>query len=81
MPASYFRIDPLRVLAGDICLDMAEGGSLPYFARTSILRFILGPADFIMHHLETRIRLTDIITHLVRQLWMRFCTEYRCMDV
>ncbi|KAF9292531.1 hypothetical protein BGZ68_003437 [Mortierella alpina] len=58
---------PLRVLAGDICLDMAEGGSLPYFARTSILRFILGPADFIMHHLETRIRLTDIITHLLRE--------------
>ncbi|KAF9938702.1 hypothetical protein BGZ67_010543 [Mortierella alpina] len=58
---------PLRGLAGDICLDMARESSLPYFARTSILRLILGPADFIMHHLETRIRLTDNMTGLLRE--------------
>ncbi|KAF9575512.1 hypothetical protein EC968_002773 [Mortierella alpina] len=58
---------PLRGLAGDICLDMARESALPYFARTSILRFILGPADFLMHHLETRIRLTDNISRLLRE--------------
>ncbi|KAF9950208.1 hypothetical protein BGZ70_001459 [Mortierella alpina] len=63
---------PLRGLAGDICLDMARENSLPYFARTSILRFIIGPADFIMHHLETRIRLTDVMTTLLRE---DFCED------
>ncbi|CAO3568514.1 unnamed protein product [Mortierella alpina] len=58
---------PLRGLAGDICLDMARENSLPFFARTAILRFILGPADFIMHHLETRIRLTEDMTTLLRE--------------
>ncbi|KAG0259602.1 hypothetical protein BG011_002534 [Mortierella polycephala] len=56
---------PLRSLASTVCLEMITEESLPNYARTSILKFILGPADFILHHLETRISLTGKITSLL----------------
>ncbi|KAF9175998.1 hypothetical protein BGX21_006388 [Mortierella sp. AD011] len=58
---------PLRSLAVASCLDVICVGSIPYFARASILRFILGPADFILYHLETRIQLSGAISILLQQ--------------
>ncbi|KAF9090456.1 hypothetical protein BGX23_005954 [Mortierella sp. AD031] len=58
---------PLRTLAASICIEMTCEGSLPLYARTSILKFILGPAEFILHHLETRIQLSDKIKTLLRK--------------
>lgn len=39
--------------------------SLPLYARTSMLKFILGPAEFVLHHLETRIQLSEKVDILV----------------
>ncbi|KAG0288887.1 hypothetical protein BGZ96_007408 [Linnemannia gamsii] len=39
--------------------------SLPLYARTSMLKFILGPAEFVLHHLETRIQLSEKIDILL----------------
>ncbi|KAG0090611.1 hypothetical protein BGZ92_002574, partial [Podila epicladia] len=57
---------PLRVLAINICFEMLEQQLLPVSARKSILRFVLGPADFIMHHLEWRISLLERVDHLIK---------------
>ncbi|KAG0371409.1 hypothetical protein BGZ54_000036 [Gamsiella multidivaricata] len=58
---------PLRSLASTVCLDVISVSSLPLYARTSILRFILGPANFILHHLETRIVLSQRIQDLLQE--------------
>ncbi|KAG0306375.1 hypothetical protein BGZ98_002493 [Dissophora globulifera] len=58
---------PLRSLAGNICLDIVDTSSLPLFARTSVLRFILSSADFILHNLETRIAMTERISRLLQE--------------
>ncbi|KAF9155001.1 hypothetical protein BG015_011331 [Linnemannia schmuckeri] len=39
--------------------------SIPLYARTSMLKFILGPAEFVLHHLETRIQLSEKINILL----------------
>ncbi|KAF9385144.1 hypothetical protein CPC16_008087 [Podila verticillata] len=57
---------PLRVLAINICFEMLEQPLLPVPARKLILRFVLGPADFIMHHLEWRISLLERVDQLVK---------------
>lgn len=44
---------------------MLEQPLLPVSARKLILRFVLGPADFIMHHLEWRISLLERVDQLV----------------
>lgn len=59
--------DPLRVLAINICFEILEQQLLPISSRKSILRFVLGPADFIMHHLEWRISLLERVNQLVNQ--------------
>ncbi|KAG0354003.1 hypothetical protein BG005_006808 [Podila minutissima] len=57
---------PLRVLAINICFEMLEQQLLPISARKLILRFVLGPADFIMHHLEWRISLLERVDQLIK---------------
>ncbi|KAK5808729.1 hypothetical protein F5H01DRAFT_350337 [Linnemannia elongata] len=56
---------PLRTLATSICMEMTSEESLPLYARTSMLKFILGPAEFVLHHLETRIQLSEKIDILL----------------
>lgn len=46
-------------------MEMTSEESLPLYARTSMLKFILGPAEFVLHHLETRIQLSEKIDILV----------------
>ncbi|KAI8605987.1 hypothetical protein EDD21DRAFT_84482 [Dissophora ornata] len=58
---------PLRSLASSICLEMICSTPIPLFARTSTLRFILGPASFILHHLETRIIISEKISRLLQE--------------
>ncbi|KAF9417467.1 hypothetical protein BGZ94_009965 [Podila epigama] len=57
--------DPLRVLAIDVCLGMLDQTQLSVFARKRVMEFILGPAEFIMHHLEWRISLLDSVNRLI----------------
>jgi hypothetical protein len=61
-----FETDPLRNLACAICLELVCEDSLPLYARTFVLRYILGPASMMLHHLETRISLSEKILRLVR---------------
>ncbi|KAG0359796.1 hypothetical protein BGX24_005707, partial [Mortierella sp. AD032] len=56
---------PLRTLSTSICIEMTCEESLPLYARISMLKFILGPAEFILHHLETRIQLSEKIETLL----------------
>ncbi|KAF9138778.1 hypothetical protein BGX30_008757 [Mortierella sp. GBA39] len=46
-------------------MEMTSEESLPLYARTSMLKFILGPAEFVLHHLETRIQLSEKIDILL----------------
>ncbi|KAG0037964.1 hypothetical protein BGZ82_001420 [Podila clonocystis] len=57
---------PLRVLAINNCFEMLEQQLLPVSVRKSILRFVLGPADFVMHHLEWRISLLERVNQLIK---------------
>ncbi|KAI8354987.1 hypothetical protein B0O80DRAFT_487001, partial [Mortierella sp. GBAus27b] len=58
---------PLRNLACAVCLELVCADSLPLFARTFVLRFILGPASMMIHHLETRIALSEKVLCLLME--------------
>ncbi|KAF9358605.1 hypothetical protein BGX34_008867 [Mortierella sp. NVP85] len=62
-----FETDPLRNLACTICLELVCEDSLPLYARTFVLRYILGPASMMLHHLETRIALSEKILRLLQE--------------
>ncbi|KAF9584144.1 hypothetical protein BGW38_007437 [Lunasporangiospora selenospora] len=58
--------DLLRSIASSTIIDMIGENSLPNYARTSIMHFVFDQADFMLHHLESRVQLMEKIGQLQR---------------